>query len=275
MPEAFARIDSLKSSTLSENERKTVTNQSLADITSISNVVQGALSRLPLYEQRVYVDVKQTSFSLYAITNLTTCKIIKSLHEKLDEAKSNMGLRRKFAFKGRAKKPDLDAGHVDQPMASVPLTLVEQESQGNPLPPSQLSNSSADSINITSSRGELIAVPRLQQPTRNMRQPSASIRDVQDCTVDLHKRSSYTEPLANLQIFGARRSLIVCGHVNGSVFLSESHNSVLVVICGQMRLTRCQDCVIYLHCTSKPVIELSEGIKFAPCPDQFVSKHPH
>ena len=57
------------------------------------------------------------------------------------------------------------------------------------------------------------------------------------------------------------------------MFLSDSQDCVLLVASGQMRLHNCHNCVVYLHCTSKPVIELSDSIKFAPLPSIFVSRH--
>lgn len=132
-------------------------------------------------------------------------------------------------------------------------------------------SSTPSTIHITGSRGEQVTLPPQPSTDHEVSQPSASINDIQDCTVDIRSRSSVGNPLANLQIFNAQKSLIICGQVNGAVFLSDSQDCVLVVTSGQLRLFKCQNCIMYLHCTSKPVIELSDGIKFAPLPSMFVS----
>ena len=125
---------------------------------------------------------------------------------------------------------------------------------------------------IVGSRSEYVALPPLA-PSDEVSQASASIIDVQDCTLDICARSLCKSPLAKLQISNARQSLVLCGRVDGSVLFSESQDCVLLVTSGQMRLYKCKNCVVYLHCTSKPIIELSHDIKFAPLPEIFVS-HP-
>ena len=102
-------------------------------------------------------------------------------------------------------------------------------------------------------------------------QNSASIMNINGCIIDLSARATIGSPLAKTHIFAARRSLIICGHVSGSTFLSECEACIVVADCAQMRLHNCKNCLLYLHSTSNPVIEGCKEIKFAPLPAAFVS----
>ena len=102
-------------------------------------------------------------------------------------------------------------------------------------------------------------------------QNSASITNINGCIIDLSARATIGSPLAKVHIFAARRSLMICGHVSGSTFLSDCEACIVIASCGQMRLHNCKDCLLYLHSTSNPVIEGCKGMKFAPLPAVFVS----
>ena len=102
-------------------------------------------------------------------------------------------------------------------------------------------------------------------------QNSASITDINGCIIDLSARATIGSPLAKTHVFAARRSLIICGHVSGSTFLSQCEACIVTADCGQMRLHNCKNCLLYLHSTSNPVIEGCKGIKFAPLPAALVS----
>lgn len=102
-------------------------------------------------------------------------------------------------------------------------------------------------------------------------QISASITNVEACIIDISARATKDIPLAKVHILAARRSLIVCGHISGSTFLSESGGCVVIATSGQVRLHNCINCVVYLHCTSNPVIEGCSGVKLAPLPAVLVS----
>ena len=107
--------------------------------------------------------------------------------------------------------------------------------------------------------------------TKENKQVSAMVTNVKGCIIDISRRTSNEVYVAKAHVFTAHQSLIICGHISGSTFLSESENCVIVATTRQLRLHNCKNCVIYLHCTSKPVIEGCKGIKFAPIPAILVS----
>ena len=180
--------------------------------------------------------------------------------------------KRKFAFKANPPK-----------MASQPATRSQSDdltghkeatldgSSKASQPPPHSTSYNPDTIDITGLKSERVVQPALGSSDEDSHRVSAFISNVEDCTIDLRNRSSADSPLAKLQIIEARRTIIFCSYVSGSVFLSESQDCVILVTCGQMRLYKCGNCAVYLHCTSEPVIEHSNGIRFAPLPGTLVS----
>lgn len=79
------------------------------------------------------------------------------------------------------------------------------------------------------------------------------------------------QPFAGLTLKNIKESLIVCGHVNSAAHVTGVEGSVLVVASRQFRMHECRDCVVYLDCSSRPIIEDCKAIKFAPLPKAYVS----
>ena len=101
---------------------------------------------------------------------------------------------------------------------------------------------------------------------------SASIEEVNSCVVNIATQWMRSSPLASVQISHTSQSLIVCGNISGSVFVSDSAACIFVATCGQLRLHQCTNCVVYLHCSSNPIIEGCKGIKFAPLQEYMVRR---
>jgi len=57
---------------------------------------------------------------------------------------------------------------------------------------------------------------------------------------------------------------LVIGPVQGSIFLRNCEECLCVVSCQQFRTRDCDDIEIYLLCTTQPVIESSQNMKFFP-----------
>uniref|UniRef100_A0A1A8EGY0 Tubulin-specific chaperone C n=1 Tax=Nothobranchius kadleci TaxID=1051664 RepID=A0A1A8EGY0_NOTKA len=57
---------------------------------------------------------------------------------------------------------------------------------------------------------------------------------------------------------------ILCGPVSTSVFVDNCRNSILAVACQQLRTHNTTDTQVYLHVTSRAIIEDCKGVSFAP-----------
>ena len=66
-------------------------------------------------------------------------------------------------------------------------------------------------------------------------------------------------------------SLLVCGLVSGPAHVTNVQDSVLVISCRQLRMHDCRNVDVYLACSSRPIIEDCEGIRFGKLPNTYVS----
>lgn len=99
---------------------------------------------------------------------------------------------------------------------------------------------------------------------------SALISDTSHSLIDLRRIRSNQASLSSLTLRDVRETLTLGGVVSGAVHITHMCNSVLVVNSHQIRLHMCQNCAVYLRCSSKPIIEECKDIKFAPLPAYFV-----
>lgn len=99
---------------------------------------------------------------------------------------------------------------------------------------------------------------------------SALVSDASHSLIDLRRFTSDQACLSALTLRDVHRTLTLGGVVSGAVHVTRMCNSVMVVNSHQIRLHVCQDCAVYLRCSSKPIIEDCKNIKFAPLPACFV-----
>ncbi|KAI4136140.1 MAG: hypothetical protein LQ347_000069 [Umbilicaria vellea] len=101
-----------------------------------------------------------------------------------------------------------------------------------------------------------------------------SLTNLRHCVVDMSVPTANGQPFAGLTLKNIKESLIVCGHVNSAAHVTGVEGSVLVVASRQFRMHECRDCVVYLDCSSRPIIEDCKGIRFAPLPKAYVVDTP-
>lgn len=82
--------------------------------------------------------------------------------------------------------------------------------------------------------------------------------------------TSLGQPFATLTLKNINESLIVCGHVSGAAHLTNITNSVIVVASRQFRMHESKGCDVYLHASSRPIIEDCTGVRFAPLPETYL-----
>lgn len=111
--------------------------------------------------------------------------------------------------------------------------------------------------------------------------PSSSLRSQAPCTlqkitgsiVDLSIPTTATAPFAGLTINAVSSSLLLCGTVSGPAHVTKVKHSVLVIKCRQLRMHECENVDVYLHCTSRPIIEDCKDIRFTELPKFHVSAY--
>lgn len=89
-------------------------------------------------------------------------------------------------------------------------------------------------------------------------QRDVTIRHLKNCTVNL-KGVMGTLHLTNLQ-----NCIVLSGPVTSSVFVDKCNNCKIVTACQQLRMHTSNNCDIYLHVTSKGIVEDCSAIRTAP-----------
>lgn len=100
---------------------------------------------------------------------------------------------------------------------------------------------------------------------------SGSISDISESLIDSQGPSSTDHGIDSLMIQDIRKSILVCGKVAGPTHVTDIANSVLIIKSRQVRMHQCKNTIIYLHCSSRPIIEDCTGLKFAPVAVEAVS----
>ena len=93
---------------------------------------------------------------------------------------------------------------------------------------------------------------------------SGSLTSLRNCVIDMSIPTIDGQPFAGLTIKNVKSSLLLCGSIGGATHITNIEGSVLVVTTRQFRMHDSKNCVVYLHCISRPMIEGCTEIRFAP-----------
>lgn len=284
-------MERLADTALAGGERNDAVDHCLAGIARLSHEVKDASNYIPAYDQRTYAEA------------------IKALTEKLERTRSNFAPRTKFSFKTTHKNPSAisltDAAelaqqnrlrlpgytsdapganssfissptdtaspiddkpeaelYVNQSLANVQYDNASASATGKPL----FSNST--SVSISNHVGVHIILPSSASHVTT----SGTLSNLRHCIVDMSQPTSNGGPFAGLILKNIKDSLIVCGQVSGPAHITGIENSVVVATCRQFRMHGSKNVDVYLHCSSRPIIEDCENIRFAPLPEAYITK---
>ena len=95
--------------------------------------------------------------------------------------------------------------------------------------------------------------------------------DIHHSVIDFSNPTNLAEAFKTMTIRSVSESLLLCGSVSGAVHITGVDRGTLVIDSRQVRIHKCRDCVLYLRCTSRPIIEDCKDIRFASLPVVYVS----
>ena len=278
----------------SGGERADAVDHCLAGIAKLSNEVKDASSYLPAYDQRTYSEA------------------IKALSAKLQDVRAQFAPRQKFSFKNsfttkknasaislndaaelasqkRRQVPGY-ASSQDSSFATTPANLrspaPEKVDEGTDSGYDGTEVGESDSLSVDAAR---VRMPSFSQstsvsitnhddihiilpPSAGHATSSGTLFNLRRCVVDMSSPTSSGKAFAGLTLKNIKESLIICGHVSGAAHLTNVHNSVIVVASRQFRMHDSTKCDVYLHATSRPIIEDCTDIQFAPLPGVYATK---
>nr|XP_046233935.1 tubulin-specific chaperone C [Scatophagus argus] len=153
--------------------------------------------------------------------------------------------KKKFTFQARSKAAD----KVSAPMSDTPspgaATPADSSKVDGAAASEQCGFSKMDNVRLTKTAEEI-------------QKQDVLLTHLTNCKVRLFGSPS-TLHLKNID-----SCEILCGPVSSSVFVDQCRNSTLVFACQQLRTHNTTDTQVYLHVTSRAIIEDCRGVSFAP-----------
>lgn len=169
------------------------------------------------------------------------------LQAALAERRRELRPKTRFAFKSRRKEaPRGDPAAPSEPTSAPP----GPEPAGVRL---ALDAEGPDACGFSHRQSE-----QLQKGPDELRQRHVLLSDLTDCTVRLRGNPN------TLRLSRARRCTVLCGPVSTSVFLQDCSDCLLAVACQQLRVHATADTRVFLHVTSRAIVEDCRGIRVAP-----------
>lgn len=213
---------------------RAVLTQSLEEVTARTVQLQKFLNDSMLFLTQY--DLRQAQAAL------------QKLQTSLAETREQGLPKKKFAFRARSKATDTASAPVSDtpsPDAGTPADSGSTKVDGAAAAPEQCGFSDMDSVCLTKTAEEI-------------QKRDVLLTHLTNCKVRLLGSPS------TLHLKHIDSCEILCGPVSSSVFVDHCRNSTLAIPCQQLRTHNTTDTQVYLHVTSRAIIEDCRGVSFAP-----------
>lgn len=219
-----------------------------------SQIIEDLLTKVPTLDQnalRAHFDtIKQDINELhkYVITSSLFLKefnmrkysgLVQKLQAKCYELEDRYIPRKKFGFK-KKKIPKID--NHKQSSLDDPDGIIDDTNKW-----------SENLFGFNSRKNEILSLGE-----NEIFQRDVSLRDLKNCII------GFKGVLGTLHMSHLENCVILCGPVSTSVFVENCMNCKIVVACQQLRMHSSLHCDVYLHVTSKGIVEDCSNIKVAP-----------
>ncbi|XP_061763691.1 tubulin-specific chaperone C [Nerophis ophidion] len=164
---------------------------------------------------------------------------LQKLQTSLAETREQALPKKKFGFRARAKASD-PTPDQDGASEKCPSTQVD----GPPAPVQCGFSHISDQV--------------LTKTASEVQKEDVLLSHLSNCKVRLYGNPS------TLHLKHIDRCEILCGPVSTSVFVDHCQHSTLVLACQQLRTHNAVDTRVYLHVTSRAIVEDCRGVSFAP-----------
>ncbi|KAF2444435.1 TBCC-domain-containing protein [Karstenula rhodostoma CBS 690.94] len=255
----------------SPTERPDAIDHCLAGISRLSSEVKDASSYIPAYDQRTYGDA------------------IKALQEKLQSVRAELGAGpKKFKFTTKKNRSATSIGEAAEmaqnrrllgpgggawdssagssamhsAFSPTPLEKLSPGEEKRELEALEQEKNGAEAVGVKveDRDGEHVVLPTSEAQSGS----SAVVSNVKGSVVDLSAPTMSGGSFATLTLKNIQGSLVVTGRVAGPIHMTDLENSVIITSCRQFRMHGSKKVDVYLHCSSRPIIEDCEDIRFAP-----------
>ncbi|KAF2220000.1 tubulin binding cofactor C-domain-containing protein [Elsinoe ampelina] len=222
---------------------------------------------------------------------------VETLTSKHDFLKSKIKPRQKFSFQKSATSnasaastpppPQSDHGPPEstaEPENSGPTTTVSSERVAGPIDISQptpepaFPASHAPMIRRASFSNGPVRIANHSDvhlslsPNAQVDGKTGTLLSLERSVVNLAPGSSPQKALSSLSAKDISDSLLILGHIDGAVHITGLNTCRVAVSCRQFRMHESKDVDVYLSCSSEPIIEDCQTIRFGELPGVLDSK---
>lgn len=193
--------------------------------------------------------VAENSYILPAYEVRTCLYTVTHLKQFLDDATTLIVPKKKFSFKNKSSKKSVPAQKdalVAEP-EKAPITGLGRLGLS-------VSNSAPGFRNRTNEE----LTKEFNRSEEDGQIGEFTLSDLWDCEIKLKGclRALFVDKLTNCKVY--------VGAVMGSVLIEGAEGCVFVLAAHQIRIHNAKDCDFYLRVRSRPIIEDSSGVRFAP-----------
>lgn len=168
---------------------------------------------------------------------------LQKLQTSLNETREEALPKKKFAFRARTK-------------------ATEKANQEPPKPDLTTTDGGGTKVDLGSETEQCgfshLSDANVVKTTEEIEKRDVLLTHLRNCKVKLRGSPS------TLHLKHIDSCEILCGPVSSSVFVDHCVNSVLSFPCQQLRTHNTTDTSVYLHVTSRAIIEDCKGVSFAP-----------
>lgn len=176
---------------------------------------------------------------------------LQKLQASLAEIREELMPKKRFAFRSRTKAAD-----------GVPATAAAAAAPDTPSPAAASASGSVNQVDGAAAPEQCgfsnMDGVYLTKTAEDIQRRDVLLSHLTNCRVRMHGSPS---TLHLKHIDGCE---ILCGPVSSSVFVDQCKNSTLAFPCQQLRTHNTTDTHVYLHVTSRAIIEDCRGVGFAP-----------
>ncbi|XP_077358608.1 tubulin-specific chaperone C-like [Festucalex cinctus] len=166
---------------------------------------------------------------------------LQKLQTYLNETREQAVPKKKFGFRGRTKA---STATMEDTAVSPPADHNAVQVEGDP----------AGAQCGLSNKSDMVLVMTAEE----IQKEDVLLSHLSNCKVRLYGTPS------TLHLKHIDRCEILCGPVSTSVFVDHCERSTLALACQQLRTHNTENTCIYLHVTSRAIVEDCHGVSFAP-----------
>ncbi|XP_022929266.1 tubulin-folding cofactor C [Cucurbita moschata] len=189
--------------------------------------------------------VAETSYSLPSYEVRASLKSISELKQSLEDLNSELLPKKKFSFKNKGTKKDTKSESKDLGLGNAGSMLTNKQQQASYI--------ARDSPGIRDKDGEVLV--------KNFKGSDVgefTISGLSSCEVKLigSVRALFIHKLRNCKVY--------TGPVMGSILIDDVEGCTFAMASHQIRIHNAKNSDFYLRVRSRPIIEDSSSVRFAP-----------